>query len=188
MERNGPLKNKMGSALVQALFFELRGDSFPASYTTKTRDHVVDGVTYTSLKRIYLECLDPTEETFVQLAFEGDWLQWNKIKNNGVLQGFFKRSKKVNPEVPWYVEWREELETTLRSKGIKTIIEIADSKGTNALAAAKFLATGEWKGRRGRPTKNEVEQERRIQSGIEKENAGDLARMDEFTQKRLKNK
>jgi|TARA_Y100000310_G_scaffold313107_1_gene361074 Holliday junction resolvase len=185
MKRLGPLAGSNGRGLVGGLFYELRKPGIQASYTTKPYDWKVGDVVYPSLKRLYLETLDPTEEAFVQLAFDGNWLQWDRIRNTSALSRFFKRSVSINVEVPWYEEWREELEVKLRSKGIKAIVRIAEDETAQSFSAAKFLATGDWKGRRGRPTKEEKERELRIQTGIAQENAEDLKRMDEV-EKRLK--
>lgn len=179
--RLGPLRDTRNVTLTTALFYEtnVTGDYTP-SFTVKPRDTEFDGVLYPSMKRLYLECLDPTEETFVNLVFDGDWLQWDRIRYSPQLLQYMKRGAGLNPETTWYDEWREELETKLRSMGVRAVIEIAgDKTNKNNFAAAKFLTTGAWKGNRGRPSKAEVIRERRIQSGISAENKEDLDRMEE---------
>jgi|TARA_Y100000296_G_C5171878_1_gene257741 hypothetical protein len=180
MERNGPLKDKMNRPLTKGLFYETRHPNIQASYTTKPHDREIDGKLYISLKRLYLESLDPTEESFVQTAFDGDWHQWDKVRHVSALSSFFKRSKKFRPDEPWFDEWREELEVKLRSAGIRAIVDVATGADRNRLAAAKFLATGDWKGRRGRPSKAEIARERKIQAGVQEELDADGVRMDDF--------
>lgn len=184
MKREGSLTDNRGRGLVAGLFWETKHPDHQPSYTTMPYDREIEGKFYPSLKKIYLALLDPTEELFVQEAFDGNWLQWDRVRNATALTKFFKRSIKINVDIPWYEEWREELEVKLRSKGIQAIVRIAEDETAQSFSAAKFLATGDWKGRRGRPTKEEKERELRIQTGIAQENAEDLKRMDEH-EKRL---
>ena len=186
-ERLGPLRDTRNVTLTIALFYEtnVTGDYTP-SFTVKPRDTEFDGVLYPSMKRLYLECLDPTEETFVNLVFDGDWLQWDRIRYSPQLLQYMKRGAGINPDTTWYDEWREELETKLRSMGVKAVIAIAQDKADkNSFAAAKFLTTGQWKGNRGRPSKAEIARERRIHSGVNSENREELERM-EAVENRLK--
>ena len=49
-----------------------------------------------------------------------------------------------------------------------------DAKGVNA---AKYLAEKGYLSKRGRPSKEEVERERKIQAGVSKELEGDMERL-----------
>ncbi len=142
--RAGPLR-KGGRRLTQALFYEYAREGIQPSYTIR-REHInKDGVDYISLRDLYMECLDPTEELFVQLAFDGDWDQWRMIKNNDVLASALK-----------YNEWQEELSIKLRSLGIQTIVKEAKSGSNKSIQAARWLAEEGWRVRgRGRPSNAE---------------------------------
>lgn len=59
-----------------------------------------------------------------------------------------------------YEKWMQELKSKLQSEALEKIKEIASEDSSQALAAAKYLATHEWenKPRRGlgRPTKDQI--------------------------------
>lgn len=168
-----------------ALFYEKRRDGIQASYTTKDYDKVVDGITYLSLRKIYISCLDPTEEEFVQKAFDGNWGQWRKLKGNNPMKTLMRREGLQG--VVWYDEWASVVETKLRSLGIQSIVHLVTTEEPTAqtFAAAKWLASGEWKSKRGRPTKSQIESETKVLAKVDKENADDIKRMSEH-EKRLK--
>lgn len=175
MSRLGPLRDKSNKALIQALFYEMRNPSIQASYTTKPDDYTVDGVTYKSLRKMYIHSMDPTELYFVEEAFDGNWAQWRKIKNSPGLTQHFQRP---NAEYPWHEEWAMELETRIRARGIKIIVETAEGDEKNSFSAAKWLAEGQWKNKRGRPSKNEVKRELKRQSMTNADDEEDFARME----------
>jgi len=161
----GPYKDKMGRYRTQSLFHEFKsmrkpGDNFNPIYTLK---HLKTS-TLPCLKDIYMDSDDPTEYAFAIKAFNS-WDQWQKIKNN----------KALNP----YMEgWHEELEIKIRSNALSSIVK-ESSTGKSSFNAAKFLATGEWKKqhKRGRPSKIEVEKERRIQAKLVEEFDSDAERI-----------
>lgn len=178
MERLGPLKSTINQALIQALFWELRRDNIQASYTTKDDDLVVNGFKYFSLKKLYLDCMDPTEEKFVQLAFDGNRIQWERIKNSEALSKLLKRT---DTDVPWFDEWKYELELRLQSEGIEGIRDIAsDPDNKQNFQALKWLAEKGWDKSKGRPTKSDIEKERKLKSASYKEIESDLNRMEHW--------
>lgn len=144
-----------------SLFLESTYDK-GALFTLKDYDHEYHGRTYPSLKKLFLETSDPTEYIFATKHLAG-WDHWQKICANKVL------AQHVN-------KWRYELELKLRSEGIQWVIKSARSK-QNWLAA-KFLAEKGWETRiAGRPSKEEVERELKIQADIDNEYSDDLERI-----------
>ena len=135
-------------------------DDFNPLYTFKN----LQNSSLPCLKDIYMDSNDPTEYDFAIKAFNS-WNQWQKIKNNKAIK-------------PYLEGWEEELEIKIRSKAMSSIVKEAVS-GKSSFNAAKFLATGEWKRQhtRGRPSKIEIEKERKIQAKLAKEFDSDAERI-----------
>ncbi len=117
-----------------------------------------------SLKKLYMEIADPTEYEFAMQAF-GSWKHWLKIKSAKVIQ-------------PWIEDWPMELEVKIRSEGIRKVIQ-ESSSGKSTFNAAKYLANGEWNkaSKRGRPSKEEIERERKIAAKLDAEFSEDAQRI-----------
>jgi len=96
----------------------------------------------------FVEIEDVTEYQ-AAIALVGSWAEWERIKQN--YQEF----------VGFIADWVLEVELKIKSKCIKKIVGLANSKEKEAFQAAKFLATQEYKRRpgAGRPSKAEVERE-----------------------------
>jgi len=161
----GPYKDKMGRYRTQSLFHEFSymrkpNDDFNPLYTLKN----IQTSDLPCLKDIYMDSNDPTEYNFAIKAFNS-WDQWQKIKNNNALKPYLKG-------------WPEELEIKIRSKAMSSIVNEAVS-GKSSFNAAKFLATGEWKRQhsRGRPSKIEIEKEKKIQAKLAEEFDSDAERI-----------
>jgi hypothetical protein len=156
------LKDDMSRPLTQSLFLEIGYHEDRAIYTLKDEDHEYKGNMYISLKRLFLEMEDPTEYEFANTYLLG-WQHWQRLNANKALAKHFE-------------EWREELELSLRSQGIRAIIDqSADDKG---FQAAKWLADRGWDKRAaGRPSKNEKLKEERMQAKLDDEFAGDVVRL-----------
>ena len=123
-----------------------------------------DGLT--SMKRIYMEAMDPTEWKAAQRIF-GCWDAWEALWN-------------CPPFMAELEKWRNELQLKLRSLAVDQIIDTGlhggKSSGTQ-FAAAKWLAEGQWKRTvsqgdeedvpkndgRGRPSKVTIEREAKRQ-------------------------
>lgn len=165
LNRAGPLKSEQGARYTQALFHEFRRDAVQPSYTTKDYDLETSEGTLYSLKKLYMECLDPTEQEFVDLCFDGDWKHWRRIKGNDLLVTALE-----------YNTWEEELSVRLRSLGIKSVIQEART-GKNSFTAAKWLAEGGWKSKRGRPSKDEREGWRKQDEYLQDDFAADFERL-----------
>lgn len=117
-------------------------------------------------KDIYMSYSDPTEYQFAMDTL-GDWKHWEYLQT---LQWFMKELS----------QWREEMEVKLRSMAIQSMIVTAATEGSKGTTAAKWLATKGWtdegKGR-GRPSKEEVERERKIQARIKDDLKEDATRL-----------
>lgn len=153
------MTDDMGRPLTQGMFLEITyGDV--AVYTLKDRDHEHNGKTYLSLKRLYLECADPTEYEFATTYLLG-WKHWMRLCDNKQLRAHID-------------EWRDELEIKLRSAAVKQII----ANSTVNVQASKWIADRGWATRgAGRPSKAEVEREKKIQAGMSDEYAEDVRRL-----------
>lgn len=146
------------------MFLEL-GYGDEAVFTLKDEDHELNGKKYVSLKRLYLETEDPTEYVFAKNHLLG-WKHWQRMCENKII------AKHIQ-------EWREELEVKLRSQAILDAIQEA-RKGH--FQAAKWVADRGWSTRgAGRPSKAEIEHEKKVQARISDEYGDDVVRM--FQQK-----
>lgn len=157
-------KDDQGRYLTQAMFKETSSvdmrKKFPPEFTLK--EHDIKG--YKSMKQLYMACEDPTEYSFA-MEILGSWEHWQKLSNST----WFK---------PIVDAWREELEIKLRSKGIRTMAELA-VKDKNK-DAAKWLAQAGFKlnsNSRGRPSKEEVQGELKKQARLKADIEEDASRL-----------
>lgn len=150
----------MGRPITQSLFLEI-GYMDSAVYTLKDQDHEYNGKTYLSLKRLYLTIADPTEYEFATTYLLG-WKHWLRLCEN----------KAVRSHID---EWRIELEVKLRSQGVKAAMSSAMAGN---YAAAKWMADRGWDTRgKGRPSKDEIEHEKKVQAGMANEYEADIIRL-----------
>lgn len=156
-------KDKMGRYRTQSLFFETNLTGIDAIFTLKEEDHEYNGKHYISLKRIYLEMEDPGEYEFATTIF-GTWTQWERICNNGQLKVHIER-------------WREELAIKIEAKALREVIKTANKGGKDGQQAARWLASGQYKNSKGRPSKAEVEGMKKHLAGIDEELSEDAERM-----------
>lgn len=154
------LTDSSGKPLTQGLFLEIGyGDS--AIYTLKDDDHEYNGKTLPSIKKLYLEMEDTTEYEFANKFFLG-WSHWQRICNNKVLRKYID-------------EWRTELDLKLRARAVKLMIEQADDGGYQAV---KWLADRGWDIKKaGRPTKEDIESEKKAIARVESEYGSDVVRL-----------
>lgn len=101
-------------------------------------------------KQLYLDCGDITGYRF-STTYLGGWKHWLALHNSPILEPILK-------------EWEEELEVKLRSEAVQNIVTL--SKLDKGYQAAKYLADRGWKVREsaGRPSKEEIQKETRVQS------------------------
>lgn len=154
------LTDGSGKPLTQGLFLEIGyGDS--ALYTLKDNDHEYNDKVLPSIKRLYLEMEDVTEYEFANKYFLG-WSHWQRICNNKVLRKYID-------------DWRVELELKLRARAAKLMIDQASS---GSYQAVKWLADRGWDVKKaGRPTREDVESEKKAMAKIESEYGSDVVRL-----------
>lgn len=159
-----PSRDKMldtsGRPITQSMFLEV-GYSEAAIYTLKEVDHLYEGKTYPSLKRLYLEEEDPTEYDFATKYLLG-WKHWQRLCENKLIR------KHID-------EWREELEMKLRSRAVKEMIKSAEKGGVQA---SKWLADRGWAQRgAGRPSKADIASEKALMARVDNEYSSDVIRL-----------
>ena len=143
-------KNAIGAHLLKPIFFEYdNSEHLYSVYTLKDYDHTVDGVTYPSLRKLYVEMEDPTEYEFAVKHLDG-WVHWKKLTESSFFQQYLK-------------EWREELEVRMRAKALNRIKTRATGDTKDSFAADKILLAGGWKTQStekvGRPSKDKIKEE-----------------------------
>lgn len=167
--KDGFLKNIMGQYRTQTLFWETRyratnEDSFPI-FTLDDADKTVDGITYYSLRKIYMtyDHVPGYEYDFAMDIF-GSWEHWVRIQKDSVLKKHFQ-------------EWQDALAVKRKAEGIKQIIKGMREDPIKGASNAKFLADLGWETKRGRPSKEEVIRQQKLQAGIESELSEDIERL-----------
>lgn len=157
------LKDTMGRPLTQGLFLEIGYNTQFAVYTLKDEDFIYEGKTYYSLKRLYLECEDPGEYDFAT-RYLANWEAWERLCNNKIF------SDRI-------AQWRKELAIKLRSKGIKQMM----NKAETSPMAAKWLADNGWEGTKaGRPSKADVEAKKEALAQADYDFSADIKRLGDF--------
>jgi len=161
--------DSMGRYRTESLFLERSyGKNNPdlrPVYTLKDRDH--EGLR--SAKQLYVMMQDPAEYAFAK-EFLGSYEHWKKLCNCPWFQ-------------PYLTEWRHELEVKMRSQAVMSIHEMSTGDNSTALAAAKYIAERGWdkskanQAKRGRPTKEEVEHERKVQADMDTDMEAALERI-----------
>lgn len=154
-----------GAARTQSLFLETSyADTQYVQYTLKPRDHMYKGRLLPSIKRLYLEFGDVTEYYFAYEYFL-DWDHWQQIRRNELI------AKHIDG-------WSEEMEIRRRADGIESIVMAATDCEKPNFQAAKYLADGGWnKKKAGRPSKEAIERETKIQAKVMDEFGSDLKRL-----------
>ncbi len=160
------MKDSRGYPMTQALFLETVYERDKAIWTFDDEDKEYEGKTYYSLRKYYLDIADPTEYQFAIQCTLG-WDHWNRILDN----------KMIRKEID---KWREELEVALRSEGIQAIIDATASDGGN-FQAAKWLADKGWdKKSVGRPSKSDMDRQKRVADRVNQGFGAEIVRMDKF--------
>jgi hypothetical protein len=93
------MKDTMGRPLTQGLFLEFAYDTKFAIFTFNDEDKEYEGKIYTSLKKQFLSCEDPTEYEFATKYLLG-WRHWLRMNENKQLKEEFD-------------VWREEFEISV---------------------------------------------------------------------------
>lgn len=142
----------MGYRYTKALFFEKTlADKSTCVYTLKDDDHTVDGKTYKSLYKLYMDTNDPTEWRFATTYLDG-WEHWEILCECS----WFK---------PYIERWRRELELRMKSEALARIMREGKTNSKESFQANKYLLEKGWEPKttqkRGRPSKEEIAQEAR---------------------------
>ena len=164
------IKNNISSAgryRTKSLFWELRTTGDNPKFTTKSEDIIRDGITYLSLKKIYMSYDHvPGYEYDFALEVLGSWEQWTKLVNAGTDVSDLVKS------------WRSELDIRLKAKGIKAIMKHALDDDPKGLQAAKYLVDKGYAVKKvGRPSSEEVERELKIDARAAKQQQIDMDRI-----------
>lgn len=135
-----PFKDVLNRWRTNSLFVEFQHPDYPAYFTLDENDRTIDGITYLSLKRKYLEYADPTEHRFAQALF-GSFPCWENLSTCPAI-------------APHVAQWRKELELALRGEAI-AILRSKTASGDVTAAKALAALAGPAKAHRspGRPRK-----------------------------------
>ena len=165
------LRDERNIMRTSSLFWEVRRDRtdeavFKPIFSLKPEDHVVDGITFWSLKKVYFsyDHIPGFEYAFAMDVF-GSWEHWIKLTKSSFRQEF--------------QEWRDELEIKIKSEAIKRMLTASKSNDAKGVAAAKYIADKGYTELRkaGRPSKEEVEREKKIAAGVSNTLAMDMERI-----------
>lgn len=158
------MKDAKGAYITQALIWELVHNKQYAQFTLENEVKECHGLALQPIRTLYLEMGDLTEYEFATEYFV-DWRHWQRCLEN----------KKFLMEV---MKWREELALKIQAKGLRSQIDLAVNGG-NA-NASRWLAERGWEpkeGKRGRPSKKEVERETKRQAFLSKEVEDEYSRL-----------
>jgi hypothetical protein len=160
----------MGSFQTKGLFYELTLPEdrkiMGTSWTLKEQDLHADGMVYKSMKRVYLEMEDVTEYDFA-MATLGSFKHWERVTESPIL-------------IKHITQWRKELNLKLKARAMRSIIKAATEDEKLSFQAMKYLADNEYldkKGKRGRPSKEEVKAELQREVEISKTFKDDAERI-----------
>ena len=152
----------MGRMRTRSLFVELIDQKqidagFIPLYTIRENPAYID------MRSLYLVIGDITEYQFAIKAF-GSWKHFKHMCTLGWFMALLS-------------EWREELEIKIRSQAVQALIDTAVREGAKGTTAAKYVAEKGWMKKRGRPSNEDVERERKIQAGIKDDLSDDAKRI-----------
>ena len=167
------LKDSMGRYRTQSLFWEFsflnekRETAIEPIFTLKDYNLEKYNIIYPSLKLIYMsyDHVPGFEYEFAMDVFNS-WDHWNKLATETV--PVIKNAIK---------EWRTELDIRIKAQAIKAVMLASKTDDTKGLHAAKYLADKGYAPQRGRPSKEEVERERKISAGVNKDLESDMERL-----------
>lgn len=165
------LRDERNMMRVTSLFWELRRDrsddpSFKPIFTLKPHDHVVRTDTFYSLKEIYFSYnhIPGFEYEFAMDVFNS-WEHWVKLTKSSIKQTF--------------QEWRDELDIKIKAEAMRKLIVASQSNDAKGVAASRYLADKGYVEVRkaGRPSKEEVERERKNEARVSATLAEDMERL-----------
>lgn len=124
VEQNKKYLANGGQRLVRQLFIEWGPPEY-ALYTNKAYDVEIDGSTYRSLQRLYIEQDDLGEDSFVS-RYLYDWNQWERIASDGLMSTYVEK-------------WRHNLKQKKLSELLMALSKDALSDSKSAMSSAKYL-------------------------------------------------
>ena len=164
-------KDDGGRYRTQSLFWELRHQvdtsKYPPVFTLKDEDIERDGITYKSLKKIYMtyDHIPGYEYEFAVDNLES-WDHWVKLANDTI------------PAIKDTIQsWRDEVDIRLKAQGLKALIYASRDNDAKGVQASKYLVEKGYIQKRGRPSKEEVERELKADTKLKKEFENDLERI-----------
>jgi len=154
--------DKMGRFMTKSLFVEtiLKEQSDKG---IKPMYSLTGVAGYTDIRQMYLDALDPTGYIFAIEAFDS----WKHFQYLSTLAWFAKHLE----------DWSDELEIKIRSQGLAALMRTAITEGSRGTTAAKYIADAGWRTKRGRPSKEEIEREKKQAARLKDELGDDAARM-----------
>ena len=158
------LKDHLGRYRTYSLFIERPSPDMQPLWSWRDEDQVVNDILYPSLKKIYFsyDHVPGFEYEFAMACFNS-WDHWIKLTTSG-LRGIFS-------------EWRNELEIRNKAEAIRMLFKTSKEPNAAGANAAKYIAENGFASKRGRPSKDEVEREKKIAAGIDKALEDDVERM-----------
>lgn len=166
------VKSTNGRRVLRSLFYETVANSTIGSETTepiftlKAYNVQRGEKTFWSLKNIYFSYPNqiPGFEYDFAMDIFGDWEHWCLLADSDIIREYIQA-------------WRDELTIKLQAKAMSAMMKTALYEGSKGTPAAKFIADRGWEVKRGRPSKAEIERERKIQAGISEEVEQDMKRL-----------
>ncbi len=163
---NSVWKDHLGRWQVRSLFLEThhKGNDFVPIYTINDDTVVRDGVSFPSLKKLYMEFPHvPGYEYEFSETYLGGWEHWERLVNSS-LREMFK-------------QWRAQLTIKQKAKALKGIILQSLEESPTAFQASKYLVEDGWLEKKGRPKKEDVERAAKVAADVKEELSDDLERI-----------
>jgi hypothetical protein len=135
-------------------------------FTLKEWNVEKDGKTYYSLKNIYFSYnhIPGYEYEFAKDVFNS-WDHWAALANC---------SGAVREHID---QWKDELTIRLQAQAYQALAKTAVYEGAKGTPAAKFLADRGWEAKRGRPSKEEITKNSKLEAGVRESLEEDMARL-----------
>ena len=140
-------------------------EKYPPIYTLSASPKEKDGVVYPSLKEIYFSYDHiPGQEYHFAMDIFNSWDHWTWLASKTQVKGAI-------------AEWRKELDIRNKAQAMRTILAQARDK-EKGLQAARLVVTEEYKEKkRGRPSREEVEREKKVAAGVRDDLESDMERL-----------
>lgn len=159
------MKDSMGRYLTQSMFLELGYNTEFAMFTLDDEDKTYDGKLYPSIKKLFIEFGDVTCYLFSKEYLLG-WNHWKRLEENKAIRHHID-------------QWKEELALTVQAEGIRSIVDIAIDK--DSFAAAQWLAKRGWiEKKAGRPSKEQIEADKRSDARLKEDYLKDVNSLIKF--------